>query len=745
MVTPPRRRRRPPVGDDDTARSEMTDKMLPGDAEPPDSPLKVGEIVTENPVDGESTPPPELHLVPRDTSFDHALDETAAKPEPVHDGDGTEIPGIGGERRPIVPEHLQTWQGIKSTAYKHFDAARFHTLFHSLRSLGYLFWGVIWACAGAVKVTRLQISWWWLAEQSYLRSKAVAEGNSPEYRALLAIKRKTSRVRGFVVGAEAFAILLTFVLIAAFAPWWAWFIVAAVAMPPLAHVGRPRNRPIVQSAVTTPLVRKISTDAIVRAYEAGGLCSTDPKKPADHLGFGSTMSRDALDKGSQVVIHLPYGGTFAAVVNAKTKIASGLDVAESQVYFTKDKKSERRHTIRVLDTDPLSEPAGRTPLLDCKQRSIWRKVPFGLDQFGQRVSFCLMWYSMLIGAQPRRGKTFAGRLLALFAALDPFVDIILIDGKSSKDWQPFRYVAHRFVQGTHPTKDGDPVQRALDALYEIDRHIVAMNEELARLPVSECPYGKLTEHLYRRPGLHVKLLVMEEFQCYFELDDQKLNKEFANLLSRIGALGPSAGVILVSLSQKPSGVGAGDVQRLFNRFRDNHIIRFALRCANRDVSMAVLGSESYGEGYDASGLPLGDDAKGIGILYALTDDAPTVRTYLADGEDAEVICLAGRKIREKARTLSGDALGVDVDPGDSDIISDLNEVFGADPGLWWEVAAERLAGHFSSRYADITGEGLRSSCMARGVPSVDVRMPPTRDGEKHRGCRKADLGGADRR
>ena len=108
-------------------------------------------------------------------------------------------------------------------------------------------------------------------------------------------------------------------------------------------------------------------------------------------------------------------------MNAKTKIASGLDVAESQVYFTRDKQSERRHTLRVLDMDPLSEPAGRTPLLDCKQRSIWRKVPFGLDQFGRKVAFCLMWSRMLIGAQPRKGKTFSGRLLALYAALDPYV------------------------------------------------------------------------------------------------------------------------------------------------------------------------------------------------------------------------------------------------------------------------------------------------------------------------------------
>jgi hypothetical protein len=704
--------------------------------------------MSEDPLDGEVTPPPELHLVPRDTSFEHALDEgTAPKPEPVHDGDGTEIPSLGGERRPIVPEHLRTWAGIKSAAYKYFDAARFHTLFHLIRSLGYLFWGVIWACAGAARIGREQRQWWWVAEQGYLRSKAIAEGNTAEYRKLHSDARKTRSFRFWVLFAEGFAILLTFTLIAALAQWWAWLIVAAVVMPPLAHKGRPAHRPIVQSAVTTPIVRKISTDAIVRAYERGGLCSTDPKKPADHLAFGSTMTRDSLNKGSQVVIHLPYGGTFAQVVTAKTKIASGLDVLESQVYFTRDKASERRHTLLVLDADPLREPAGRTPLLDLKQRSIWHKIPFGLDQFGRKVAFCIMWFSLLIGAQPRRGKTFAARLIALFAALDPFVDIILIDGKSSKDWQPLQYVAHRFVQGTHATKDGDPVESALAALREVEAHIVHVNDELKKLPVSECPYGKLTEKLYRRPDLHVQLLILEEFQVYYELDDIKKCKEFAGLLSRIGALGPSSGVVLVGASQKPSGVGSGqDLSRLFNRFRDNFIYRFALRCATRDVSMAILGNESYGEGYDASTLPIGeDDFKGIGILYAWRDDSPTVRTYLADGEDAEVICLAGRKLREDEGTLSGDAAGVELDEPESDIVADLLEVFGADSGLWWEVAAERLEARWPMRHADASGDSVRALCAKRRVPSVDVRMPPTRDGVKHRGCKKADLAGADRR
>jgi hypothetical protein len=678
--------------------------------------------MAEQPLAGQSgsePDPPELHLVPRDTSFEHALDETAPEPEPVHDGGGIEIPHLGGERLPVVPEHLRTLAGIRSTAYKYLDAARFHALFHALRSPKYLLMSVVWAIAGTGKLAKAQVTWWWVTENTLLRSMLVVAGNATEWKSQHNHVRKTRSWRGSVLGGELAAVVTALALIAVLCPWWAWLIAAAIAVPPLAHYGRPGHIPIIQSAVTTPLVRKISTDAIVRAYEAAGLCSTDPKKPADRLGFGSTMTRDALDKGSQVVVYLPYGGTFQAVVNAKTKIASGLDVAESQVYFTKDKQSERRHTLRVLDTDPLAEPAGRTPLLDCKQRSVWRKFPFGLDQFGRKVAFCLLWISLLIGAQPRRGKTFSGRLVALFCALDPYVNITLIDGKSSPDWSPLKYVAHRFVQGTHPTKDGDPVEQALEALYEIERHIVHVNDELKLLPVSECPQGKLTEKLYRRSDLHVWLLIMEEFQCYFELDDQRKNKEFAAVLSRIGALGPSVGVIPVSLSQKPSGVGAGDVGRLFTRYRDNHLLKFGLRCATRDVSMAILGNESYSEGYDCSGLPLGEEFKGIGILYGLVDEAPTVRTYLADGQDAEVICLAARKIREKARTLSGDALGVEVDEPSSDIVADLLAVMGGDSGLWWETAAERLGDRFPMRHGDATAESVSASARARRVPRPD--------------------------
>ena len=282
-----------------------------------------------------------------------------------------------------------------------------------------------------------------------------------------------------------------------------------------------------------------------------------------------------------------------------------------------------------------------------------------------------------------------------------------------------------------------------DTLAEIKRHIIDTNDFLASLDVRECPEGELTEELCRKypRQLFVWVLVMEEFQNYFELPDQKANQAIAELLSFIMAVGPSAGVIIESLSQKPSGVGAGDVQRLFNRYRDNHAVRLALKCGNRNVSVAILSDDAYAEGHDASALP--NESKGVGILYGASDETPTVRIHLADHADAAKILAAARVIRERAGTITGYAAGVESDAAAADILADARAVFGTDNGLHWDVLASRLARQFPQRYADATAESVSAACRARGVPSADVRFPAGRAGAVRKGCRRGDLEAAD--
>lgn len=654
---------------------------------------------------------------------------------PVHQGGGHTLPRSRKQRRPVIPVSVDSRGKIVRRIRELGCDAAYQAAFQGVRVPYYLVIHSGWALRGAYLFAERQRRWAWLSDASAGLSMLAVEGDTREYRQHHNHVRKVRGERGTALAAEGTAILVAWVLLVIFGPWWSWYAAGAALFPAFAMLGRPAGKPAFTPTMITPRVRMINSDVVIRAYGKAGLCK--PGVPGEELTFPGPMSRDKMDKGSRVPVSLPYGTTFEDAVKARVKIASGLDVKLSQVYLIEDDDSERSHVLYVADRDPLAEPAGRSPLLDLKPRNIWHDAPFGLDQFGRKVAFCLMWISILVGAQPRKGKTFATRLLALFAALDPYVRIILVDGKSSTDWTPLQLVAHRFIQGTRPTRDGDPVLRLLGVLDETIKHIDDVNDFLKTLDITECPEGKTTEELSRKyDACRVWLLIMEEWQVYFELDDQDTNKLIAAKLSDIKARGPSAGVTILSSTQKPAGIGSGqDVSRLANRYRDNHDVRFGLRCGNRDVSNAVLGNEAYGEGYDCSKLPLGKRFRGVGILYGLMDEAPTVRTYLADGEDALVICEAARAHRERLGLLTGDAADEDLGVPSRDVLGDVWAVFDGDDKLQWGELAARLGDRFPDRWADVTADAISAQCRTLGLPSRQVWG----DGANRKGCWRADV------
>lgn len=628
-------------------------------------------------------------------------------------------------RLPIVPASLRGRDNLKATVKYHAGRTGHRVAYHAVRAVPvYAPKAAFWSLVGVFRLAVRAVRWWWHPQLTELEQRAASKGDLDTGPRIAAQAAQARKARGYFLLAGLLAMVIAGALLWFAAPRWALYATLALAVPWLAHIGRPQTAPILQPAVVTPRFRRINSDVVLRAYYAAGL--GNPDKPDKRIMFGSRMARDQRETGSMVIVDVPHGVAFSEVLKAKEKLASGLDVTEQQVFLTKDKTSNRRHHLFVADRDPLAIPAGRTPLLDCKPRSIWQPVKFGKDERDRPVDLSLMWTSVLVGAQPRKGKTFSARLLALHAALDPFVKLIVADGKNSPDWDKFRLVAHRAIFGTHPNpRDPDPITNLLDMLREVLLHIDKVNQVLSTLPPAMCPEGKLTPELARdpnHPDLRVWLLVMEEFQVYFETEDQDDNKEIAAMLSRIQAVGPSAGVILLSSSQKPSGVGAGDVARLFNRYRDNHGTRFALKCGNRLVSEAVLGGDAYAEGYDASSLPVGDEYRGVGYLYGVTDHTPTVRTFLADHGDAERILLAARQHRERLGTLSGAAAGESVAREARDVMADARSVFHAgEARISWPELAHRMREVMPQHYADLTPEAISAQLRALGVAGKNVR------------------------
>ena len=79
----------------------------------------------------------------------------------------------------------------------------------------------------------------------------------------------------------------------------------------LAHYGRPAGQTLVGTAVVAPRFRKLNSDIVLRAYYAAGLGK--PDKADQEVRFGSQMSRDARNTGSQVLVDLPYGKGWSDV------------------------------------------------------------------------------------------------------------------------------------------------------------------------------------------------------------------------------------------------------------------------------------------------------------------------------------------------------------------------------------------------------------------------------------------------
>ncbi|HUY46090.1 MAG TPA: hypothetical protein VMV92_10250, partial [Streptosporangiaceae bacterium] len=295
-------------------------------------------------------------------------------------------------------------------------------------------------------------------------------------------------------------------------------------------------------------------------------------------------------------------------------------------------------------------------------------------------------------------------------------------------------VADSFAFGLTPTRDGLPPEILLATLERVRADVEDRYHRLSALPTDVAPEGKLTREIARDPrySMPVRVLVVEECQEYFDLGE--ISKAIAPLLAYLVKVAPGAGVSVIASTQKPSGIGGtGDVAKAFMSFRDNMAVRFSLRTSSWQVSEMVLGQGAYSEGLDSSTLL--PQYKGVGILRGASDASPTVRTYLADGADAERILTAAKAHRERAGTLSGMAAGAVDDTPARDVLADVAAVFGTDPGLHWQILAARLAACYPDRWADATAESVSADCRALRVPSVDVKQ----FGQVRKGCRRADV------
>ncbi|MET7715869.1 cell division protein FtsK [Streptomyces sp. NPDC005407] len=520
--------------------------------------------------------------------------------------------------------------------------------------------------------------WVFDAEGKNLRLAAVENEDAGEYLKLSRQRNDRVRLRGIVAALASFVGLAAALTLYVMAPSWLLLLSVAALTTATGLAGAPADRPLIDRAKVTFRKRKLSSDIITRAFVAAGLT-----KPDQGIAFPRPIGRDG--DGWRVVVDLPYGKSFADALAKRKSLASGIDIAATQLFLDPDLSSERRVSMWIADRDPLAVPSGRTPLLGATRVDFWQPFPWGVDERGNPVMASMLWLSLLVGAVPRQGKTFSARTIALAAALDPYVRLILFDGKASPDWRSFTKVAHRIGFGIVPRNGFDPVEHLVAALMELKADVEDRYHRLSELPLHICPEGKLTPEISRNKKLNMPLtlVVIDEVQEY--LQHPVHGKTILELLVYLARVAPAVGVSVMNSTQKP------DDQACPSALRDQHQARFSLRVGSWQVSDVVMGAGSYSEGLDASRLL--KSHKGVGLLKGMSDEAGIVRTYLADGRDADTILTRARTLREDEGTLSGDAAGeVMATRGADAILTDVAAVLGRkEDKVWSETIVDRLA------------------------------------------------------
>lgn len=138
----------------------------------------------------------------------------------------------------------------------------------------------------------------------------------------------------------------------------------------------------------------------------------------------------------------------------------------------------------------------------------------------------------------------------------------------------------------------------------------------------------------------------------------------------------------------------------------------------------------------------------MGLLKGMSDDSGIVRTYLADGRDAERILTRAAALREAEGTLSGDAAGeVPAPEVSATILDDVAQVLGkGEAKVWSETIVDRLADLRPEAYgpwADLEpkpkAEALTAALKPFGVATEQIGRRIDGKTVNKRGIKRDDL------
>ncbi len=630
------------------------------------------------------------------------------------------------DRRPLLPAWTHNRDEAAAFARWLVTFTGYLLGYAAIEGPKYLLRSALYTPLGLWRVAGWVTGWVFDREAAPLRSDAVRRLDTSTYMPLVKRRDDAVRRRSVMLGATLVVLVGVAWLASRYVPGWAVWIGAMVAVLVLGKIGTPADRRLISPVFTSRTAPpKLTPDAVTLALQSLGLAGMTAKGAV--IGYPAPITRDG--PGWRADVDLPLGVTPGDVMERRDRLASAL---RRPLGCCWPEPAQHVHGGRLVlwvgDQDLAKTKQHAWPLRRSGEVDLFKPVPFGTDQRGRAVAVTLMFASMIVGSIPRMGKTFSLRLLLLAAALDVRAELHAFDLKGTGDLSPLSPVAYAYRAG-----DDDDLEYAVADMRALHRELRRRTKTIRELPRAVCPENKITPELASRRslGLHPVVLGVDECQRWFEhpVHGGELTAIAEDLVRR----GPAAGITAIFATQRP------DAKSIPTGISGNAVLRFCLKVMDQVANDQVLGTSAYKTGRRATIFTRKD--LGIGWLSGEDDDPQITRTYYVDSPAAEAVITRARSLRETAGTLTGYALGEDLDrqPG-YDLLGDVRAALaasGADK-LWHDDLLVRLQ-DLRPEYAGWDVRKLGAQLRARGVPTRQVTEDVDGERVNRRGVRLDDL------
>lgn len=628
-----------------------------------------------------------------------------------------------GQRRPIIPAWMRTSQQRRAFLAHVWGLAWYTVGLQAFNSPKYLAKMALFAPWGLLVLLGRQLRW---AAHPNLKSleDAAARKNDLDRGPIIARQLAEARkARFMMLGGELLGVTVVGLALWLAAPGWALWVAGAVAVPILARIGRPADKPIIEHVTLgrrfTRLTAEMVRDAVV------SLRLTGLKGPGDITFPPPGIHADG--PGWLARFELPPGLIAADVLEKRDRLSGALRLPIDQVWpeVGPNHLAEVDLWVGYKPASAMGDPAWSLAE-PTAVTSVFEPQPFATDARGRPIHITLFERNILMGGQPGAGKSFGARTFATIAGLDPYCEMKIAEFKGVGDFLDMEKLCTDYACGVDD-EAFDIGEAIIDwLLAECERR----GARIKRMRMSgEAPDGKITPELARKKGsgLHPIFVLIDEFH------ELLLNRpETAGKAERVLRRGRALGIILVLATQIP------DAKTVPSGITKCVSIRICMSVADQVSNDQILGTGAYKRGHSATMYRPVFDA-GWGVMQGLERDGQTGKTYFPDPETRALIVARMTQLRGgavvgkrgpklQARDMLADARAV-MRPGEA--------------GVPWEVLAERLTALDPEIYAGLTGDMVRESLKRYDVPSQDVKVRVDGEWTNVKGMRRTALEAAE--